>query len=459
MNFSYLRVPLCAAAALFLGACSGIGLFDMNEHFVRVNGTRFTIDGSPYYFAGANMWYGCYLGSPGPTGNRDRLLRELDLLSSHGINNLRILAASESSYVARATRPAMQRGPGEIDEDLLRGLDFLLAGMADRGMRAVLYLNNFWEWSGGMSAYVAWVEGKPGVDPSDTSRFWGDFVEYAATFYTNQQANVYYRDHIRRIITRRNTVNDRLYSEDPAIMSWQLANEPRPGMVGPGGEKNLPYFLEWIVSTAGYIRSLDTNHLVSTGSEGTVGCLLSEDYYLRAHRTPHVDYLTFHLWPYNWRWFDPLKPTETLPAAMDSSRQYLLQHLALAKQLNKPIVLEEFGLSRDRGDIQPGSPTAARDEYFQFLTSAIHDSARSGAPIAGSNFWAWGGEAHGVRNDGVWKPGDQLLGDPPHEPQGFNAVYDTDSTTVHILKRHAEKMFQLTHGPPPIVASSRRAGQ
>ena len=454
-TIQYARLLSLAAVVLFLGGCSGLGLFEMNEHFVRVNGTRFTIDGSPYYFAGTNMWYGCYIGSTGPTGNRDRLCRELDFLAEQGITNLRILAASESSNVKHAAEPAIQPAPGEVDEDLLRGLDFLLAEMADRDMRAVLYLNNFWEWSGGMSAYVAWINGDGGVDPADTSRPWGDFVEYAATFYANQQANMYYRDHIRRIVTRRNTVNGRPYAEDPTIMAWQLANEPRPGMPGPNGEGNLPAFLDWIESTAAFIHSLDTNHLVSTGSEGTVGCLQSEEHFLRAHWSPQIDYLTVHVWPYNWQWFDPMRPVETLPASKDSSRKYLQRHMELAASLGKPIVLEEFGLSRDSGNVQPGSPTVARDSYFEFLTGVVYDSARSGAPIAGSNFWAWGGEAHGVRNNQLWKPGDQLLGDPPHEPQGFNAIYDTDTTTVDILRRHAEKMNRLKNEPPITVASSQ----
>jgi mannan endo-1,4-beta-mannosidase len=64
----------------------------MTGHFVQVQGTQLTVGGSPYHFAGANMWFGCYLGSPGPTGNRDRLCRELDLLVAHGITNLRIMA-------------------------------------------------------------------------------------------------------------------------------------------------------------------------------------------------------------------------------------------------------------------------------------------------------------------------------------------------------------------------------
>ena len=33
----------------------------MQSGFVQVEGTRFTIDGNPYRFAGANFWYGAYL--------------------------------------------------------------------------------------------------------------------------------------------------------------------------------------------------------------------------------------------------------------------------------------------------------------------------------------------------------------------------------------------------------------
>ncbi|MBO9718218.1 MAG: mannanase, partial [Pseudoxanthomonas sp.] len=60
--------------------------------FVRVEGTHFTLDGKPYRFAGANFWYGAYLGAPGDGGDRARLRAELDQLKAAGIDNLRVLA-------------------------------------------------------------------------------------------------------------------------------------------------------------------------------------------------------------------------------------------------------------------------------------------------------------------------------------------------------------------------------
>lgn len=48
-----------------------------------------------YHINGANYWYAMNLGSNGPGGDRTRLDRELDFLQKYGINNLRIMAASE----------------------------------------------------------------------------------------------------------------------------------------------------------------------------------------------------------------------------------------------------------------------------------------------------------------------------------------------------------------------------
>jgi mannan endo-1,4-beta-mannosidase len=149
--------------------------------FVTVKGKHFVLDGKPYYFAGANVWYGMYLGSPGVTGDRARLTRELDQLAAEGVLNLRVLAISEASTLKRAVTPAVIQGPGKVDETLWKGLDFLLDEMAKRDMKAVLYVSNFWQWSGGMSQYVAWFNGKPVLDPDVT----GDsksFMDISAAF-------------------------------------------------------------------------------------------------------------------------------------------------------------------------------------------------------------------------------------------------------------------------------------
>ncbi len=434
---------------LSLMVCGCVALLPTGERaeFVKVHGTHLTIGGKSYYFAGTNLWYGCYLGSPGETGDRPRLCRELDSLCSIGLTNLRVLAASEASYLKRSISPAIQRSPGDLNDSLLLGLDYLLAEMGRRHMRAVLFLNNYWQWSGGMAAYNVWAGAGKGPDPDVPSEGYPAFMKFSAEFYTNPKADSLFRLYVRTIVTRRNSFTGMEYREDPTIMAWQLANEPRPGM---GGEEDVRAFCAWVDRSASYLHSLDTNHLVSTGNEGTVSTGWTEGPYLRAHASRQIDYLTFHLWPKNWGWFDARRAGETLPSTEQKALDYIDEHLMMARQLGKPTVMEEFGIPRDSEKCAPGTPTKARDEYYAKVLVVLYDSARAGAPVAGSNFWGWGGSAKVNGTGGEWRPGDPYVGDPPQEPQGLNSIFLSDTSTIRILRRHALLMNGLD---PPLPSA------
>ena len=88
------------------------------QDFVKVNGTKFMINNKPYYYVGTNFWYGAYLGADADYGNRERLLRELDHLQKLGINNLRIVAASEESDFGLPLSPPFQYKNGTYNETL-----------------------------------------------------------------------------------------------------------------------------------------------------------------------------------------------------------------------------------------------------------------------------------------------------------------------------------------------------
>lgn len=432
---------LAAGLALLLWMGAAAARDGADAGFVTVEGTRFVLDGRPYRFAGANFWYGAYLGAPGAVGDRERLRAELDQLRDSGITNLRVLAVSEASGFQRGVRPATLEAPGEFDEALLQGLDFLLAEMAARDMKAVLYLTNFWQWSGGMSQYVSWFTGEPVSDP-DATGDWNGFMQNSARFYRIPEAQALYRDVIETIVTRRNGITGVRYNEDPTVMSWQLANEPRPGSE-EGGFAHFQAFRDWIDETAGFIRSLAPRQLVSTGNEGAMGALGDEDLYIIAHASPNVDYLTFHLWPANWSWFDPEDAEATWPSALETSLAYIDRHIDIAGKLGKPTVLSEFGLNRDDGAFDPETGTRYRDRFYDAVFARLYQRAAAGDPIAGSNFWAWGGRGRTANADHMWRPGDAFTGDPPQEPQGLYSVFDDDASTLRIISEHAAKMEAL----------------
>jgi len=396
------------------------------------------LDGKPYYVVGTNFWYGYYLGAVDPAGNRERLSRELDRLKAAGINNLRILAGSELSEIQNSLKPAIQTSPGVYSDTLFEGLDFLLSEMQKRDMHAVVILNNFWEWSGGMAQYHSWFGGGPVKDPLKDG--YNAFMNYSSTFYRNVQATEGFKNFVTNLINRRNQFAGLYYFEDPVIMAWELANEPRPG----NGSQYIDSFYVWIDRTAQHIHSIDPHHLVTTGNEGTMGCLGSENVYERAHQSSYVDYTTIHVWALNWGWFNPYNSEGTYASALMKAQQYIQEHIALARRLNKPLAMEEFGLPRDSQQYSAGSPTTTRDKYYAALLQTIYDSAAAGSPIAGSNFWGWGGEGRSPHTDYSWRVGDPFVCDPPMEKQGLNSVFDSDSSTIDVIKKHSASMALLT---------------
>lgn len=404
--------------------------------FVSVDGRQFKRNGDAYFIVGVNFWSGGYMGAAGETGDRERLAKELDLLKATGVNNLRVLAMSEESELMRAVRPAIANQAGDVSEELLAGLDYLLVEMAKRDMTAVLYLNNFWQWSGGMSQYVAWETGTEVFDPDKTGQ-WNEFMMNSAKFYSMPESQKLYQALIKKVVTRVNTISGVAYNQDPTIMSWQLANEPRPGSDERGLE-NAEVYKAWIKNTAAYIKSLAPQQLVSTGSEGVYGSARDEKLYRESHNIPEVDYLTFHMWPKNWSWYDSLNAEETYPSALEKSLWYIDLHIDIANDLNKPTVIEEFGLDRDLGSYAVDSTTVYRDKFFQATFARLTDRAAKGDAIAGYNVWAWGGFGRTTREDYMWQRDDDFFGDPPQEPQGLYSVFNTDMNTLEIMKVSAE---------------------
>lgn len=435
------RSVLAAAAGLSLASPTAAA---SPPGFVTRDGMGLRIDGRPYRFVGANAWYLAWLGADADFGDRARLERELDVLAGDGVTNLRIAASAELSPLKNSVRPAFRdRGP-DYNETLLVGLDRALAGIGRRDMKAVLYLTNFWEWSGGMMTYLSWVNGGRYLDMNDPAHPWPAFPDFVADYYGAAEAVGLYHDYVRAVVSRANTVTGVRYVDDPTIMAWQLANEPRAAGSDARAATSLPAFYGWINGTARLIKSLDPHHLVSTGSEGLKGSLERADIVLDSHRSPDIDYLTTHIWPANWSWLNRQDMAGTDAGARARSADYVRQHIGFARQLGKPLVIEEFGYPRDGDAYDPATPTTLRDGFYSDIHAAVLADSRSGGPLVGSNFWAWNGEGRTRNPDFRFRDGDRAwLGDPPHEPQGWYGVFDTDDSSRKLIRAHAAALASL----------------
>lgn len=403
--------------------------------FVKVKDGHFVRHGQPYYYVGTNFWYGAILGSEGQGGDRKRLCRELDKMKSLGIDNLRILVGSDGKRgVKTKVEPTLQEAPGVYNDTILAGLDYLLMQMEKRNMVAVLYLNNSWEWSGGYGYYLE--QAGMGKAPRPNEDGYPAFMNFVAKYASCEKAHQLFYDYVRFIIGRTNRYTHRRYVDDPAIMSWQIGNEPRAF-----SKEALPAFEHWLAEASSLIRSLDSNHLISIGSEGSWGCENDIACYERICADKNVDYCNIHLWPYNWSWARQDHLVEDLGVSCQNTKEYIDQHLDVCARIKKPLVMEEFGYPRDGFSFTPGSSTVGRDGYYQYVFGLVADNAEKGGYFAGCNFWGWGGFAQTKHEQ--WLVGDDYTGDPAQEAQGLNSVFVKDASTLKVIRSQVKRMQRI----------------
>lgn len=425
----HLAIGVLAAGTLFMASCNEKA--EAPSPFVTTEGTQFIKNGEAYRYIGTNYWYAPILGSVGEGGDRERLLKELDGLKEFGLKNLRILVGPDAgSCHANTVKPYLQPELGVLNDTILEGLDFTLAEMEKRDLTAVIYLTNSWDWSGGFGFYLRecgygdspYAMDGPGYDA---------YLAYSANFSREKKAQEMYQDFVRKIVSRTNTVTGRAYKDEPAIMAWQLCNEPRPF-----ADDTKEQFTEWVLKTAAIIKEIDNNHLVSTGSEGLMGCEGDSELCELIHADKNIDYLTIHIWPLNWGWASRTTPDEDIDQACVKAGEYIAHHVEMSKRINKPLVIEEFGYCRQGNKYDLSLPVDSRDKFYEYIFEHVKKSHLENGPIAGCNFWGWAGA--GRPDSVVWSAGDDFLCDPPHEPQGWYSVFDCDTTTVELIKKYAQ---------------------
>lgn len=173
----------------------------------------------------------------------------------------------------------------------------------------------------------AFAQGKPAVDKN--------------LFYTDPVCRQLFKDYIYHILTRVNTITGMTYKDDPTILMWELANEPRCESDQSGDT-----LYEWAEHMAGYIKSIDTNHLVSTGEEGYYRIPGSGDWrhdgrlgtdYIRNNSSIYIDAASFHLYPEGYGMTDA------------ESLAWIQEHINDAHNvIGKPVYLGEYGITADR---------------------------------------------------------------------------------------------------------------
>lgn len=158
------------------------------------------------------------------------------------------------------------------------------------------------------------------------------------------------------------------YKDNPTIFAWEIINEPRDV-----SEEVLRDFAQ---DVSGHIKSIDKNHLVSIGM---VGSHTSEHSYSSVYGLPTIDFVDYHDYDFE---------QQALPVP-------LADRIALAKRLNKPIIVGEAGIKKN---------VPNRDQLF---AAKINDFFKEG----GDSYLIWSYGDSYITDDGFnIIPGDPVTG-------------------------------------------------
>ncbi|CAL0320178.1 unnamed protein product [Lupinus luteus] len=370
--------------------------------FVQRNGTHFILDGKVHYVNGFNAYWLMYEASNSSTSIKVSSI--LEQASKYGLNVARTWAFNDGGY------RALQIAPGSYDENVFKGLDFVISEAGKNGVRLILSLVNNWKDFGGRNRYVQWAKDK------------GQDIKNDDDFYTNPIVKQYYKDHIKAILTRKNSITGIVYKDDPFIFAWELINEPRSTSDYSG--KSIQ---DWVSEMAAYIKSIDTNHLLEIGLEGFYGEFMPEKKqfnpgyqvgtdFISNNQIPQIDFATIHLYPDQW----VSSPEQEAQDAF--VEKWVQSHIQDSNDiLKKPILLTEFGKSSKSN----GYSVEKRDTYFQKLYNDIYNSASNGGPCGGGLLWQL--MAQGMDN----------LKD------GYEVIFEESPSTTNIISQQSHRMSNL----------------
>ncbi|MCD9639183.1 Mannan endo-1,4-beta-mannosidase 2 [Datura stramonium] len=304
-----------------------------NEGFVRVNGAHFELNRSTFLFNGFNSYWLMHVAAePSERYKVTEVFREA---SSAGLSVCRTWAFCDGGD------RALQISPGVYDERVFQ-------------------------------EYAQWARNA------------GALINGEDDFYTNYMIKDYYKNHVKKVVTRFNTITGMTYKDDSTIMAWELMNEPRNQADYSGNTVN-----EWVQEMASYVKSLDNKHLLEIGMEGFYGDSMSERKpvnpgyqvgtdFISSHLIKEIDFATIHAYTDQWL------SGQSDDAQMTFMQKWMTSHWQDAKSiLKKPLVLTEFGKSsRD-----PGFSQNIRDAFMSTIYRSIYSFAKDGGVMGGSLIW------------------------------------------------------------------------
>ncbi|KAG3019389.1 hypothetical protein JG687_00012429 [Phytophthora cactorum] len=291
--------------------------------YVTTSGTNFELDGKPFYVFGTNAYWASEI-----TWSKADLATIFNTMAKNDLSVCRTWGFADLNETGTAPYNVVyqlwENGKATVNtgDNGLGYFDQVVAAAKAAGVKLVVPFVNNWSDYGGIDVYVQQLGGK-----------------YHDDFYTDEKIKAAYKNFVKTFVKR--------YADEETIMAWQLCNECRcagSGTLKESGNCNAKTLTDWMTEMSSYIKSLDSNHLVASGSEG----FMNTDKSVYLYSGPSgvdfdanlaidsIDYGAYHAYPDSWG--------VATSEAKSWGVKWIDDHVASGKKAGKPVILEEYGI-------------------------------------------------------------------------------------------------------------------
>ncbi|SET50311.1 cellulase family glycosylhydrolase [[Clostridium] polysaccharolyticum] len=357
-------LALCLAAALAIPGSVSIGsktvkAASSDEGFVYTQGTKFMLDGHPFYFAGCNSYDLFTLGDGWNDSteelicdkfmNQEKIEERFALMAKNGVTVCRTWGFSSETW------HGFETAPGKYNEAQFMLFDYIMSCAEKYDIKMIITLENFWDAYGGIDEKLNWA----GKDSGN--------YKARCEWFTNEDCQKWYQNYIDHFVNRVNYFTGETYKDDPDIFAWDLMNEPRYEDYSTEEDASGKTLRKWVDASASYLKSLDPNHMVCAGIEGheaKYGFGGNEgNPFVYLQQSPYIDFCSAHPYPSEgWAGLTPEGNAKLVRAWIKDAHE----------EVGKPIVIGEFNAHNNL-------PYEKYEAYWRSVYDTIEEEDAAGA--------------------------------------------------------------------------------
>jgi mannan endo-1,4-beta-mannosidase len=276
-----------------------------DELFVRRDGAGLKVGAKDFVVKGVNAYDLAYRTD-------EEVTQTFDHLHKIGVNTVRFWAFGDGNA------DGFQVQAGITSENRFKKLDYIIENARRTNIKLIPVLVNNWEDYGGKNQYLAWTGKNP--------------ITEEEKFYSDSAVIELYKNYINKTLSRKNIYTGTPMVEEPAILAWDIMNEPRLET----GDKRL--VTEWTKNISSYVKGLDANHLVMIGTEKIVADPYTSEI-SKLCDVQTIDICSVHMYLYH--------ENQLVYPSVKATEDFLTNQYKWASLTGKPVILGEFGVGKN----------------------------------------------------------------------------------------------------------------